>query len=162
MESELAALLISGALFATVAVSLLSTKVSNSLIALFYASVVLGVAFTVYGDGLLGLLTMITFAGAISVLLLSVVLITGESKLGLGARKMALWAVPVAALIGGVSILAVFSGQAGGLASTDSSLGVLNFLWTLRPWDLLILMVVFAGGMVAIVSLLGGEEQVGR
>ena len=101
MESELAALLISGALFATVAASLLSSKVSNSLISLFYASIVLGVGFTVYGDGLLGLLTMITFAGAISVLLLSVVLITGESKLDLGARKWALGAIPLAAPLAG-------------------------------------------------------------
>ena len=158
MESELVALLISGALFVTVAVSLLSTKVSNSLIALFYASIVLGIGFTVYGDGLLGLLTMITFAGAISVLLLSVVLITGESKLDLGARRVALGAIPLAAAIGGISLLTVFSGQSGGLATSDSSLAVLNFLWTLRPWDLLILIVVFAGSMVAIVSLLGREE----
>jgi len=158
LESELAALLISGALFATVAASLLSSKVSNSLISLFYASIVLGVGFTVYGDGLLGLLTMITFAGAISVLLLSVVLITGESKLDLGARKWALGAIPLAAAIGGISIVVVFTGQAGGLATSDSSLAVLTFLWTLRPWDLLILIVVFAGAMVSVVSLLGKEN----
>ncbi len=158
MESELVALLLSGALLATVAVALLSTKVSNSLIALFYTSMVLGVTFTVYGNGLLGLLTMITFAGAISVLLLSVVLITGESNLNLGAHRLALWAVPLAGAIGGVSLLAVFGGQAGGLTASDSSSAVLSFLWTLRPWDLLILMVVFAGAMVAIISLLGGED----
>jgi NADH:ubiquinone oxidoreductase subunit 6 (subunit J) len=158
LESELLALTVSGALFATVAAALLSTKVSNSLIALFYTSIVLGIAFTIYGDALLGLLTMITFAGAISVLLLSVVLITGESRLDLGARKMALAAIPLAAAVGGISLLAVFSGQAGGIASSDSSLSVLQFLWTLRPWDLLILMVVFAGAMVAIISLLGGED----
>jgi len=158
LESELAALLISGALFATVAASLLSSKVSNSLISLFYASIVLGVGFTVYGDGLLGLLTMITFAGAISVLLLSVVLITGESKLDLGARKWALGAIPLAAAIGGISIVVVFTGQAGGLATSDSSLAVLTFLWTLRPWDLLILIVVFAGAVVSVVSLLGKEN----
>jgi hypothetical protein len=158
LESELVALLISGALFVTVATSLLTSKVSYSLISLFYASIVLGVGFTVYGDGLLGLITMITFAGAISVLLLSVVLITGESKIGLGARELALGAVPLAAAIGGISLVAVFSGQAGGLATSDSSLAVFNFLWTLRPWDLLILIVVFAGAMVAIVSLLGKED----
>ena len=158
MESELVALLISGALFATVAMSLLSSKVSSSLISLFYASIVLGIAFTVYGDGLLGLLTMITFAGAISVLLLSVVLITGESKLDLGARNLALGAVPLAAAIGGISMVVVFSGQAGGFAASDSSLAVLSFLWTLRPWDLLILIVVFAAAMVAVVSLLGKED----
>ena len=158
MESELVALLISGALFVTVGASLLSSKVSNSLICLFYSSIVLGITFTLYGDGLLGLLTMITFAGAISVLLLSVVLITGESKLDLGARKIALGAVPLAAAIGGISLLTIFSGQAGGLATSDSSLSVLNFLWTLRPWDLLILIVVFAAAMVAIISLLGRDE----
>jgi hypothetical protein len=158
LESELVALLISGALFVTVAASLLSSKVSNSLISLFYASIVLGIGFTVYGDGLLGLLTMITFAGAISVLLLSVVLITGESKLDFGARKLALGAIPLAAAIGGISLVAVFSGQAGGLATSDSSLAVLNFLWALRPWDLLILIVVFAGSMVTVVSLLTKED----
>jgi hypothetical protein len=158
LESEIIALLLSGALFASVAAALLSTKVSNSLIALFYTSIVLGIAFTVYGDGLLGLLTMITFAGAISVLLLSVVLITGESKLDLGARKLALGAIPLAAAIGGISLLAVFSGQEIGIGASDSSFSVLQFLWSLRPWDLLILMVVFAGAMVAIISLLGKEE----
>jgi len=158
LESELVALLISGALFVTVAASLISSKVSYSLISLFYASIVLGVGFTVYGDGLLGLLTMITFAGAISVLLLSVVLITGESKIGLGARELALGAIPLAAAIGGISLVIVFSGQAGGIATSDSSQAVLSFLWTLRPWDLLILIVVFAAAMVAIVSLLGKED----
>jgi NADH:ubiquinone oxidoreductase subunit 6 (subunit J) len=158
LESELIALLISGALFATVAGALLSSKVSNSLIALFYTSIVLGVAFTVYGDALLGLLTMITFAGAISVLLLSVVLITGESKLSLGARTTALLAIPLAAAVGGASLLAIFSGQAGGIASSDTSLAVLSFLWTERPWDLLILMVAFGGAMITIISLLGGDQ----
>jgi NADH:ubiquinone oxidoreductase subunit 6 (subunit J) len=158
LESEIIALLLSGALFSTVAAALLSTKVTNSLIALFYTSIVLGIAFTVYGNGLLGLLTMITFAGAISVLLLSVVLITGESKLDLGARKLALGAIPLAAVIGGITVLAVFSGEEVGIGASDSSVSVLQFLWNLRPWDLLILMVVFAGAMVTIISLLGREE----
>ena len=158
MESELVALLISGALFVTVAASLLSSKVSTSLIALFYSSIVLGIGFTVYGDGLLGLLTMITFAGAISVLLLSVVLITGESKIDLGARKLALGAVPLVAAIAGVSLTVVFSGQAGGIATSDSSLAVLSFLWTLRPWDLLMLIVGFGAAMVGIVKMLGRED----
>lgn len=158
MQSEAIALLLSGALFATVAAALLSSKVSNSLIALFYTSIVLGITFTVYGDTLLGLLTMITFAGAISVLLLTVVLITGESKLEFGARRLAIAAIPLLAVIGAVCFLVLFSGQASGIPATDSSLGVLSFLWTLRPWDLLILMVVFSGAMVAIISLLGGEE----
>ncbi|MDE1857540.1 MAG: hypothetical protein KGI26_00535 [Thaumarchaeota archaeon] len=158
MASELVPLLLSGGLFATVAAALASRKVSNSLIALFYTSMVLGVTFTFYGDALLGLLTMITFAGAISVLLLSVVLITGESKLDLGARKLALAAVPLAALIGALAAAMVFSGQAGGQETADTSFGVLAFLWTLRPWDLLILVTVFGAAMLSVISLLGGED----
>ncbi|MDG6910367.1 MAG: hypothetical protein JRN08_08365 [Nitrososphaerota archaeon] len=158
MASELVPVLLSGGLFATVAAALASRKVSNSLIALFYTSMVLGVTFTFYGDALLGLLTMITFAGAISVLLLSVVLITGESKLDLGARKLTLAAVPLVTLTGALAAAVVFSGQAGGQDTTDTSLGVLAFLWTLRPWDLLILVTVFGAAMVSVISLLGGED----
>jgi hypothetical protein len=158
LSNELVPILLSGALFATVAAALLSSKVSSSLIALFYTSMVLGITFTVYGDALLGLLTMITFAGAISVLLLSVVLITGESKLNLGARGLALAAGPLVALIGAISIAVIFSGQAGGQEVPDTSLSVLTFLWTLRPWDLLILVTVFGGAMVSIISLLGSED----
>lgn len=158
MESEFIAVLLAGALFVTVAAALLSSKVSNSLIALFYTSIVLGIAFTFYGDALLGLLTMITFAGAISVLLLSVVLITGESKLDFGPIRLAVGGIPVAAVVGAISVIVLFNGQAGGLVASDSSLGVLSFLWTSRPWDLLILIVVFAGAMVAIISLLGSED----
>ena len=158
MANEVVPLLLAAGMLGTVAVALLSTKVSNSLVSLFYTAIILGVTFTFYGDALLGLLTMITFAGAISVLLLSVVLITGESKLGLGARRALLSAIPAAALVGTASVLALFTGQAGGQNASDSSIGVINFLWTLRPWDLLILTLVFAGAMVGIISLLGGEE----
>ena len=158
MANEVVPLLLAAGMLGTVAVALLSTKVSNSLVSLFYTAIILGVTFTFYGDALLGLLTMITFAGAISVLLMSVVLITGESKLGLGARRALLSAIPAAALVGTASVLALFTGQAGGQNASDSSIGVINFIWTLRPWDLLILTLVFAGAMVGIISLLGGEE----
>ncbi|HKT21847.1 MAG TPA: hypothetical protein VJR06_04435 [Nitrososphaerales archaeon] len=158
MASDLVPLLLAGGIIATVAVALASSKVSNSLIALFYTSMVLGLTFTVYGDALLGLLTMITFAGAISVLLLSVVLITGESRLDLGARKLAIGAVPLVALMGALAAAVVFTGQAGGQGTEDVSLGVLAFLWTLRPWDLLILVTVFGAAMVSVISLLGGED----
>lgn len=158
MASEIVPVLLSAGLIGTVGAALLSRKVSNSLIALFYTSIVLGVTFTVYGDAFLGLLTMITFAGAISVLLLTVVLITGESNLAMGARKVALSAVPVVALLAAVSAALVFPGQAGGQGAADTSLQVVSFLWGERPWDLLILTVIFAGATFSIVTLLGGEE----
>ncbi|HXY56363.1 MAG TPA: hypothetical protein VEH01_02005, partial [Nitrososphaerales archaeon] len=109
---------------------------SSSLIALFYASVILAVIFTIYGDTLVGLVQMATFAGAISVLTLSVILMTGESRLALGVRKLG--GVAVVALL--IFIAVVFSLMEGGGSASPSSYPdissqVLVFLWTNRPWD---------------------------
>jgi hypothetical protein len=157
MASELTAVLLSAALIGTALAALFSKKVSNSLIALFYTSIVLGVAFTVYGDALVGLLTMVTFAGAVSVLLLAVILITGESKLDIGARWLALGLSALTIVVGVASFSDLFSGGSPSNIS-DVSLNVLNFAWQSRPWDLLILVVVLSGAMVGVVHLLGGDQ----
>jgi NADH:ubiquinone oxidoreductase subunit 6 (subunit J) len=158
VSNELLALLLGGALVATVGAALFSKKVSSSLIALFYASLVLGITFTFYGDALLGLLTMVTFAGAVSVLLLTVILMTGESRLDIGARKLGLSLVPLTLVVGLASFVAISPAGGGTVASADNSLGVFGFVWTIRPWDLLILIVVFASAMVAVASMFGGED----
>ena len=85
--SELQALLLSGALVATVGFALFTPKVSSSLIALFYSSAILAVIFVLYGDTFVGLVQMATFAGAVSVLTLSVILMTGESRIPFGAKR---------------------------------------------------------------------------
>ena len=157
MSNEVQALLLGAAIIASAATALLSKKVSTSLIALFYAAVLMGLTFTIYGDALLGLITMVTFAGAVSVLLLSVILITGESSLQLGARRLGSALASLTAVVGVASFYALF-GEGGSPSSTDLSLDVVSFVWTIRPWDLLILMVVFAGSMISVVSLLGGED----
>jgi len=158
VSSELQAALLAGALVASVVGALVSRKVSVSLILLFYAALFLGLTFTLYGDALLGLLTMITFAGAVSVLLLTVILITGESDLPLGAKRLGVVLVASAAAVGTAALYVMFQGGGAVPSSIDSSLGVIAFAWTLRPWDLLILVVVFAAAMVSVVSLLGEEE----
>jgi len=156
--SELQALLFSGALIGTVSFALFTPKVSSSLIALFYASVILAVIFTLYGDTLVGLVQMATFAGAISVLTLSVILMTGESRLALGVRKLG--GVALVALL--LFIAVVFSLMVGGGSASPSSYPdissqVLVFLWTNRPWDPLILIVAFASAMVTISNLMSRE-----
>jgi len=156
LYSELVPLLLSGALVATVAVALISSKVSTALIMLFYSSVILGTTFTLYGDSLVGLLQMITFAGAISVLLLTVILMTGQSELAIGVRRLAIYGVLASLAVAAASALAVFAGGEGSLAlpSTDISLTVLSFIWQYREWDILILMTVFAAAMVGVTNLL--------
>jgi NADH:ubiquinone oxidoreductase subunit 6 (subunit J) len=158
VSNELVALLLGGALVATAGAALFSKNVSSSLIALFYSSLVLGIAFTFYGDALLGLLTMVTFAGAVSVLLLTVILMTGEPKLDIGARRLGLSLIPFTVVVGLASFVAISPGGGGGVVAADNSMEVFGFVWTLRPWDLLILIVVFASAMVAVASMFGGED----
>lgn len=151
---------LSAALVITVVAALGAKKVSTSLIMLFYSSIVLGVTFTLYSDALLGLVHMATFAGAVSVLLLAVILLTGESNLALRSRPLTLVLIGVTAAIVLASIFSLTAGPSSGapLPPEDISLQVLSFVWNYRPWDLLILMVVFASSMVSVVSLLSRER----
>ncbi len=157
--SELQAVLLSVALVGTVGVALFSSKVSSSLIALFYSSVLLSIVFTLYGDTMVGLVQMATFAGAVSVLTLTVILMTGEDKLGLGATKLGLILVLPLLAFAGVSFY-LLSGGGGPSPGpyTDISSQMLVFLWVNRPWDLLILVMAFASAMVTISNLMSRER----
>jgi len=156
--SELQALLLSFALVATVGFALFSSKVSSSLISLFYSSVILSIIFTLYGDTMVGLVQMATFAGAVSVLMLTVILMTGEDRFALGARKLGLILLPPLMAFVGISFY-LLSGGTGPSAESyaDISNQVLVFLWVNRPWDLLILVMAFASAMVTISNLMSRE-----
>ena len=156
--SEFQALVLSGALIVTVGFALFTPKVSSSLIALFYSSVILAVIFTLYGDTLVGLVQMGTFAGAISVLTLSVVLMTGESRVPLGAKKLGgLVALALLVFVAVVFSLLEGGGSVSPSSYPDISTQVLVFLWVNRPWDPLILIVAFASAMVTISNLMSRE-----
>ena len=160
MASELVPFVTSGVLVVTVLIALLSKKVSISLIALFYSSIMLGIIFTVYGDTLVGLLTMITFAGAVSVLFLTVILMTGESKLDIGAGRISIGLMALTLLVAVVSIYALTSGLPGSLGGnfSDISQNMMSFVWQYNPWDLLILITVFASAMLGVTNLLSRER----
>ena len=160
MYSEALPLLLSAALVGLVAAALFSSKVSTSLIMLFYASVALGVTFTIYGDSLVGLLQMITFAGAVSVLFLTVILMTGQSDLSIGVSRIALYGTLAAIVVAAASAYALFAGSPGSsvIPSADISLGVLGFIWQYRQWDVLILVTVFASAMVTVANLLSERK----
>jgi heme/copper-type cytochrome/quinol oxidase subunit 2 len=66
--------------------------------------------------------------------------------------------------LGAVTILVVaaasyslFSAAPSG-APQVQAMNILSFIWTVRPWDLLILVIVFSGAMTAVVNLLSREE----
>jgi len=159
LASELLSVAISVAILATVIVALFSAKVSTSLISLFYASTLLGIAFTIYGNALVGLMQIVTFSGAISVLFLTVILLTGESKLNIGARRLTITVAAGAMIFVALALIQVLSGLGGSSPSeySDMSLQAFSFLWEFRPWDLLILITVFASAMVTIANLFSRE-----
>lgn len=159
MSSDLAIVLC--AILVVMAVSALFSKsVSVSLIMLFYASLVIGIIFTVYGNVLIGVLEIITFAGGISVMLLSAVLMTGESKLDIGGSKaklalvVSMLAVVMFATLEITSKIRTSVGASPGAFNTSN---LLDFVWTFRPWDLLVLLIVFSSAIVVVVNLFSKE-----
>ena len=151
------AILLSAALLVTVLSALFSRSMSITLIMMFYASIVLGVIFTLYQGILVGVLHIVTFAGAVSVMLLTVVLMTGQTDLNIGKRSLALSLAAVTILVVGAASYSLFSVAPGGVQS-EQAMNILAFIWMLRPWDLLILVIVFAGAMTAVINLLSKEE----
>lgn len=160
MSSELA-IGLSLVLVITAAVALFSKSVSISLIMLFYSSLVLGVIFASYGGILVGVLEIITFAGAVSVLLLTTVLMTGESRLDLGASKMKLGLVIGSIAAATIASFTIFTGlpPIAGSVNPQSIANLFQFVWEFRPWDLLILLIVFTSAMVVVVNLFSKENQ---
>jgi NADH:ubiquinone oxidoreductase subunit 6 (subunit J) len=151
------ALLLSAALLVTVISALFSRSMSTTLISMFYASLVVGLIFTLYQGILVGLLHIIIFAGAVSVMLLTVVLMTGETDLGIGKRSLAALLSAVTILIVGASFYSLFSTLPSELAEAPT-MSILEFVWVFRPWDLLILVIIFASAMTVVVNLLSKEQ----
>jgi len=156
MTGEIA-LLLSAALLVTVMSALLSRNMSITLIMMFYASLVLGVIFTIYQGILIGLLHIVTFAGAVSVMLLTVVLMTGQTELDIGKRPLAVLLGTVTILVVAAASYSLFSTVPNGVQQAQP-MNILSFVWTYRPWDLLILVIIFSGAMTAVVNLLSKEE----
>jgi NADH-quinone oxidoreductase subunit J len=155
------ALLTSAALLSTAVAGLYSKRVSVSLIMLFYSSIILGVIFTFYGGAFIGLLHVITFAGAVSVMLLTAVLMTGESDLSIGSGAGKTSLIGAALVVTTVASSLLFGGLPSNLGAqpTQSPTATLQFIWLYRPWDLLILLMVFASSMVVVANLFSKEGQ---
>jgi hypothetical protein len=159
MATEVA-LLLCAALLVTVITAIFSKSISVTIIMMFYASLVLGIVFTIYQGVVIGLLHITMFAGAMSVMLMTVVLMTGESKLDIGNRKLAALLATITILIVAASSYSLFSGASSLPQSTPQSTeSILVFVWMFRPWDLLILIIIFAAAMIGVVNLLSKEER---
>lgn len=153
--------------------ALMLRKLVWSLILLFYSSIVFGLLLISYGAAFAGLFHIITFAGAVSVLFMVILMIVGgqslsySDKLGkanfIGMVLTVLAAIPLVVLASNFepfpSRLSEQTQLAGLAAQVDNPLA---FLWALRSWDLLLLVILVAAAMLGVMNLFsreGGPEK---
>jgi NADH:ubiquinone oxidoreductase subunit 6 (subunit J) len=167
------ALVLGVMLVAVTLVALMIRRLVWSLIMLFYSSIVFGLLLMSYGATFAGLFHIITFAGAVSVLFMVILMIVGgealssTGKLGkenfLGMILAVLAAIPLLTLVSNFEPLPnVITEQAQLSGLTTQPDGPLGFLWLMRSWDLLLVVILIAAAMLGVMNLFsreGGREQ---
>jgi NADH:ubiquinone oxidoreductase subunit 6 (subunit J) len=152
-------------------VALMMRKLVWSLILLFYSSIIFGLLLISYGATFAGLFHIITFAGAVSVLFMVILMIVGGQALSdkIGKENLTGMILAVLAAIPLVIIVSNFQPfpvrldertQLLGLASQPNN--ALSFLWALRSWDLLLVVILVAAAMLGVMNLFsreGGPEK---
>jgi NADH:ubiquinone oxidoreductase subunit 6 (subunit J) len=142
-----------------------------SLILLFYSSIVFGLLLMSYGAAFAGLFHIITFAGAVSVLFMVILMIVGgpalsyTGKLGkenfVGITLAILAAIPFILLVSTFEPLPDWVGEQSQLSflatQPDSSL---SFLWLMRSWDLLLVVILVAAAMMGVMNMFSREGGV--
>jgi len=154
-------------------VALMLRKLVWSLILLFYSSIIFGLLLISYGATFAGLFHIITFAGAVSVLFMVILMIVGGSGLSyddrLGKENFTgmilalLAAIPLILIVSNFEPFPVrLDEQAQLVALATPVNGPLAFLWALRSWDLLLVVILIAAAMLGVMNLFsreGGPEK---
>jgi len=145
-------------------VALIVRKLVWSLILLFYSSIIFGLMLITYGATFAGLFHIITFAGAVSVLFMVILMIVGgqatsyTEKLGkenlVGIALAAMAAIPLVVLLSNFAPLSNRIDEQSQLAELTFQInGPLGFLWNIRSWDLLLVVILVAAAMLGVMNL---------
>ena len=149
-------------------VALMIRKLVWSLILLFYSSIVFGILLITFGATFAGLFHIVTFAGAVSVLFMVILMIVGEQALSredkLGKQNFAgvmlaiLVAIPFVVLASNFTPFSSRVDEQSQLAALPfQTNGPLGFLWILRSWDLLLVVILVAAAMLGVMNLFSRE-----
>jgi len=145
-------------------VALIVRKLVWSLILLFYSSIIFGLMLITYGATFAALFHIITFAGAVSVLFMVILMIVGgqatsyTEKLGkenlVGIALAAMAAIPLVVLLSNFAPLSNRIDEQSQLAELTFQInGPLGFLWNIRSWDLLLVVILVAAAMLGVMNL---------
>jgi NADH:ubiquinone oxidoreductase subunit 6 (subunit J) len=171
MITEIVALLAVLLVVAT-AVALLIQRLVYSLISLFYAGLLMGAIFLAYGASYAGLFQIITFSGAVSVMFMVILMLVGREPMPAGPRfspeRVVGYVLAIAGFLVFAAILSQFAPLAVHLDEGQATRGVgllandpLAFLWTLRSWDALFLIILVSATIAGILNFFskeGGHE----
>lgn len=154
-------------------VALMVRKLVWSLILLFYSSIIFGLILITYGASFAGLFHIITFAGAVSVLFMVILMIVGGEALSsteklrkenfVGVALAILVAIPLVLLVSNFVPLPNRIDEQSQLAELTFQVnGPLSFLWNIRSWDLLLVVILVAATMLGVMNLFSREGIVER
>ena len=147
---------------------LLIKRLVYSLIMLFYSGLLLGCIFLAYGASYAGLFQIITFAGAVSVMFMVILMLIGGELTPTGQRISREQVIGLGLSIMGFLVVASILWQFGpspipaeeavlarqmGFATDDP----LSFLWSLRSWDVLFLVILVSAALAGILNLFSKE-----
>jgi len=147
---------------------LLIKRLVYSLIMLFYSGLLLGCIFLAYGASYAGLFQIITFAGAVSVMFMVILMLIGGELTPTGQRISREQVMGLGLSIIGFLVVASILWQFGpspipaeetvlarqmGFATDDP----LSFLWSLRSWDVLFLVILVSAALAGILNLFSKE-----
>jgi len=152
-------------------VALLIGKLVWSLIMLFYSSIIFGLILVTYGATFAGLFHIITFAGAVSVLFMVILMIVGGQALSsaeklrgenfVGMSLAILAAIPLVLLVSNFAPLPNRIDERSQLAQLTFQINSpLSFLWNIRSWDLLLVVILVAAAMLGVMNLFSREGSV--
>jgi NADH:ubiquinone oxidoreductase subunit 6 (subunit J) len=152
-------------------VALMIRRLVWSLILLFYSSIIFGILLVTYGATFAGLFHIITFAGAVSVLFMVILMIVGGTSLSytdrLGRENFVgmilglLAAIPLVLIMSNFTPLSQRLNEHAQFARiTLQPVDPLEFLWSLRAWDLLLVVILVAAAMLGVMNLFSREGEV--
>lgn len=159
-------MILAGLLVASSVSALLIKRLLWSLILLFYSSLSLGGIFLWYGADYAGLFHIVTFAGAVSVMFMVIIMIVGQDlpakqsirPTSVIAVALALSSsIPFMILLGQVTPIQNRIAEA---AIVGGSVDDLGFLWNFRSWDLVFLLLPISAAILVVINLFSKEGEV--
>ena len=145
--------------------ALLVRRLLWSLILLFYSSLLLGGILFWYGADYAGLFHIVTFAGAVSVMFMVIIMLVGQDtpkELQLTPQVIGGVVLAIAGFVPFVLLISRFAQVQNKFQETALVSGVdeLGFVWSFQSWDVVFVLVPVIAAILTVVNLFSKEGEV--